>query len=149
MHGCRVLSTRQEHDRSLSATNPRNFSSVTLSVLPGAAHLDCIASRNSEGTWNKGVPDFGPPTEGYRRFVFPDGRGVYEGHWRGCKRHGQGMFTFANGDVYMGEFFSTRLCTVWSQSKQISDIAERAEMAGCRTTALSRQSSRSFPGRLA
>lgn len=49
------------------------------------------------------MPDFGPPTEGYKRFVFPDGKGVYDGHWRGCKRHGQGKFTFANGDVYEGE----------------------------------------------
>lgn len=49
------------------------------------------------------MPDFGPPTDGYKRFVFPDGKGVYDGHWRGCKRHGQGSFVFANGDSYEGE----------------------------------------------
>lgn len=49
------------------------------------------------------VPDFNPPAAGYKRFVFPDGKGVYDGHWRGCKRHGQGSFAFANGDEYNGE----------------------------------------------
>lgn len=49
------------------------------------------------------VPDFNPPADGYKRFVFPDGKGVYDGHWRGCKRHGQGSFSFANGDMYDGE----------------------------------------------
>ena len=49
------------------------------------------------------VPDFNPPADGHKRFVFPDGKGVYDGHWRGCKRHGQGSFAFANGDVYEGE----------------------------------------------
>lgn len=56
-----------------------------------------------EGTWDRGVPNFGPPGDGFKRFVFPDGKGVYEGNWRGSKRHGQGSFTFANGDVYDGE----------------------------------------------
>lgn len=49
------------------------------------------------------VPDFNPPADGYKRFVFPDGKGVYDGHWQGYKRHGQGSFSFANGDVYDGE----------------------------------------------
>lgn len=49
------------------------------------------------------MPDFGPPADGYKRFVFPDGKGVYDGHWRAGKRHGRGSFTFTNGDVYEGE----------------------------------------------
>lgn len=49
------------------------------------------------------VPDFNPPANGYKRFVFPDGKGVYDGHWRGYKRHGHGSFSFANGDTYDGE----------------------------------------------
>lgn len=48
------------------------------------------------------VPDFNPPVDGYKRFVFPDGKGVYDGHWREYKRHGQGSFAFSNGDVYEG-----------------------------------------------
>ncbi|CAN0292733.1 unnamed protein product, partial [Pylaiella littoralis] len=44
-----------------------------------------------------------PPANGYKRFVFPDGKGVYDGHWRGYKRHGHGSFSFANGDTYDGE----------------------------------------------
>ncbi|CAM9627016.1 unnamed protein product [Ascophyllum nodosum] len=64
-----------------------------------------IKGRVLTGIWENGLPDFAPPADGYKRFVFPDGKGVYDGYWRGCKRHGQGSFAFTNGDVYKGEWF--------------------------------------------
>ncbi|CAM9599710.1 unnamed protein product, partial [Hapterophycus canaliculatus] len=67
-----------------------------------------IKERTLTGIWDRGVPDFNPPADGYKRFVFPDGKGVYDGHWRGCKRHGHGSFAFANGDLYDG---------MWSQGE--------------------------------
>ncbi|CAN0240861.1 unnamed protein product, partial [Ectocarpus sp. 8 AP-2014] len=63
-----------------------------------------IKGRTLTGVWNQGVPDFNPPVDGYKRFVFPDGKGVYDGHWREYKRHGQGLFAFSNGDVYEGQW---------------------------------------------
>lgn len=68
-------------------------------------HTDYVATLQppSPSCTHPRVPDFNPPADGYKRFVFPDGKGVYDGHWRGCKRHGQGSFAFANGDVYDGE----------------------------------------------
>lgn len=75
----------------------------TMPLLALRANSITWKPNGLEGNWNQGVPDFGPPTDGYKRFVFPDGKGVYDGNWRGCKRHGQGSFTFANGDVYEGE----------------------------------------------
>ncbi len=32
------------------------------------------------------------------------GKGVYQGYWENNYRHGEGVFTYANGDVYSGWF---------------------------------------------
>jgi len=64
-----------------------------------------IAGKTLQGSWSNGVPDFAPPRDGYKRFVFPDGKGIYEGYWKDRKRHGQGTFIFENNDKYEGEWF--------------------------------------------
>lgn len=61
-----------------------------------------VKGRSLKGTWTRGVPDFAPPSSGFKEFVFPDGKGTYIGTWRGGKRHGKGTFKFASGDVYEG-----------------------------------------------
>ena len=30
------------------------------------------------------------------------GKGTYHGYWENGRRHGEGMFTYLNGDVYSG-----------------------------------------------
>lgn len=34
---------------------------------------------------------------------------IYKGHYRGSKKHGEGVYQFVNGDVYEGEFVEDRL----------------------------------------
>jgi hypothetical protein len=67
----------------------------------GVLHVEGVELH---GRWVNGTPSFNPPSKGHQRYVYPDGKGVYEGAWRSSRRHGQGRFDFANGDRYLGEW---------------------------------------------
>ena len=50
------------------------------------------------------VPKMRKPWSGRGRWKLQ--AGIYEGHWQEGKRHGEGVMTYDNGDVYAGTYFN-------------------------------------------